>query len=144
MEEFFRLLLEEEHYQPGKALYQSKVNYGERIKDPHDPDAVKHAARLGAELGADIIKTNYTGSIDTFREVTETCPAPVVIAGGPRMDTDRDVLQMIKDSIDAGGSGVSIGRNIFQHNDLAGMVKAVRAVLIDDRDVDEALKEVQG
>lgn len=117
---------------------------GDKVPDPHDVEAVKHAARLGAELGADIIKTNYTGSVDTFKEVTRACPVPVVIAGGPRMETDRDVLQMVKDSIEAGGKGVSIGRNIFQHSNPAFMVRAVRKIISEGSDIEEALKEIQG
>ena len=54
---------------------------GPKINDEKDPEVVAHAARLGAELGADIIKTNYTGDPDTFKEVVKGCPAPIVIAG---------------------------------------------------------------
>lgn len=112
---------------------------GKNIKDELDPESIKHIARLGAELGADIIKTNYPGDIDKFREVTRGCPVPVLIAGGPKMETDRQVLQMVKDSITAGGKGVSIGRNVFQHRDPTRMVRAIRRIVIDGYDVDEAL-----
>lgn len=113
---------------------------GPEIENELDPDNIKHAARLAAELGADIVKTNYTGDIDTFREVVRGCPSPIVIAGGPRMDTDEEVLQMIFDSIEAGGKGVSIGRNIFQHKDPTSMVKAVRKIVISNSSVEEAMK----
>ncbi len=76
-----------------------------------------HAARAGAELGADIIKTNYTGDPDTFRHVVEGCPVPVVIAGGPKTETDLEFLQMIEGAIEAGARGVDIGRNVFQAED---------------------------
>ena len=52
-------------------------------------DVVKHAARIGAELGADIIKTNYTGSPETFKEVVDGCPVPVIIAGGPKVESEH-------------------------------------------------------
>jgi predicted phospho-2-dehydro-3-deoxyheptonate aldolase len=87
---------------------------GPKIPDEHAADAVAHAARLGAELGADIIKTNYTGDIATFRTVVECCPVPVVIAGGPKCKTTLELLQMAHDSVKAGGAGLSIGRNVFQ------------------------------
>jgi len=90
------------------------------------------------------VKTNYTGDPDTFREVVKGCPVPVVIAGGPKMDTDLDVLKMISDSFEAGGMGVSIGRNIFQHPDPVSMVRAVRMITVDGSSVDEALKRIGG
>jgi predicted phospho-2-dehydro-3-deoxyheptonate aldolase len=117
---------------------------GKNVKDELDPQAIKHIARLGAELGADIIKTNYPGNIETFREVTRGCPVPVLIAGGAKMDTDRQVLQMVKDSIEAGGGGVSIGRNVFQHENPTKMVKAIRRIVIDKYEVEEALAELGG
>ncbi len=108
----------------------------------HNVEVVKHAARVGAELGADIIKTNYTGDPDSFKEVTKGCPVPVVIAGGPKMDTPEDVLQMIRDAIDAGGIGTSIGRNVFQAEEPIKMVRAMARIVHDGYEVDEAIKEL--
>lgn len=113
---------------------------GKKIKDEHDPEVVKLAARAGAELGADIIKTNYTGDPDTFKEVVEGCPVPVVIAGGPKVETEEELLQMVKDSVEAGGAGVAIGRNIFQAESPENMTKAIAAIVHDEIEVDEALK----
>ena len=113
---------------------------GPKIDDPFDVDLVKHCARVGAELGADIVKTNYTGDIDTFREVTRGALVPVVIAGGPKMDSDERVLQMVKDSIEAGGKGVSIGRNVFQHRNIIGITKAISGILLDGLEVEAAMK----
>ena len=61
---------------------------GENIKNPHDPEIVAHAARIGAEAGADIVKTLYTGDVDSFKQVVKGCPVPIVIAGGPKADSD--------------------------------------------------------
>ena len=113
---------------------------GPNIKDSHGVDVVAHAARLGAELGADIIKTNFTGDIESFKTVVGGCPVPVIIAGGPKMETNRAVLQMVKDSIMAGGAGLSIGRNVFQHRDPTKMVKALSSIVHKDASVDEGLK----
>ncbi|MFH1722853.1 MAG: 2-amino-3,7-dideoxy-D-threo-hept-6-ulosonate synthase [Candidatus Altiarchaeota archaeon] len=85
----------------------------------------KHAARLGAELGADIIKTVYTGDKKSFKEVIDGCPAPVVIAGGPKIENENDLIKMIEDSIEVGGAGVSIGRNIFQSPNRVELVKKI-------------------
>ena len=77
---------------------------GEKIKDEFDLPVVMHVARLGAELGADIVKVSYTGSVESFRQVVAGCPVPVVIAGGPKMNSDRDILEMVQGSIEAGAA----------------------------------------
>lgn len=113
---------------------------GEKIKDEYDVEVVKHAARVGCEMGADIVKVSYTGSPESFAQVVDGCTVPVVIAGGAKMDSDRDILEMVKGSIEAGGAGVSIGRNVFQHKDPTSMVKAMASILFDNATVDEALE----
>ncbi len=113
---------------------------GENIKDEYDPKIIAHAARLGEEMGADIVKVSYTGSADSFAEVTGGCSIPVVIAGGPKMDSDRDILEMVKGAVDAGGAGASIGRNVFQHANPQRMTEAICAVVHDGVDVTTALK----
>jgi len=124
----------------GMPLLAMMYPRGPNIKDSHAVDVVAHAARLGAELGADIIKTNYTGDVESFKDVVSSCPVPVIIAGGPKMETSRDVLQMVKDSITAGGAGFSIGRNVFQHEDPTKIVKALSAIVHKEASVNEALK----
>ncbi len=127
----------------GMPLIAMMYPRGKHIQNERDPELVAHAARLGAELGADIIKTSYTGDIDSFREVVKGCPAPVVVAGGPKTNTDEEFLQMIKDAIDAGAVGVAVGRNIFQHDDVVGMTRAVCKIVHENADVEEALKEIK-
>ena len=124
----------------GMPLLAMMYPRGPNIKDPHNVDLVAHAARLGAELGADIVKTNYTGDAETFKQVVDSCPVPVIIAGGPKAATNMDVLQMVKDSVTAGGSGLSIGRNVFQHEDPTKMVKALSAIVHHGMSVSDALK----
>ena len=94
------------------------------------------ACRIAAELGAKFVKTYYC---DGFEKVAESCPVPLVIAGGKKLETERDVLQLAYDSIQAGAIGVDMGRNIWQHDYSVAMLKAVRAVVHDDATVDEAL-----
>jgi fructose-bisphosphate aldolase / 2-amino-3,7-dideoxy-D-threo-hept-6-ulosonate synthase len=96
---------------------------GHDIKNPTDAKYVKHVARLGAELGADIIKTLYTGDKKSFMEVVEGCPCPIVIAGGPKMDSEEELLKMVEDAIECGAKGISIGRNIFQATDRIELTK---------------------
>jgi DhnA family fructose-bisphosphate aldolase class Ia len=103
-------------------------------------DQVVSAARLGQERGGDFIKTAYSGSVESFREVVATCPIPIVILGGAKMDSDRDLLQVVKDSIDAGGAGTCMGRNMFQHEDPTAIVAALVKIVHEGASVDEAYK----
>jgi predicted phospho-2-dehydro-3-deoxyheptonate aldolase len=113
---------------------------GPKITNEHAPDVVAHAARIGAELGADIIKTNYTGDIETFKSVTEGCPVPVVIAGGPKCKSNQEVLQTTFDSLKAGAAGLSIGRNVFQCENPTQIVKALSAIVHQNISMEQALK----
>jgi fructose-bisphosphate aldolase/2-amino-3,7-dideoxy-D-threo-hept-6-ulosonate synthase len=113
---------------------------GEKIKSEHDPEAVALAARLGAELGADIVKTNYTGDKDSFQRVVDSCPIPVIIAGGPKMETSQQVLKMVYDSLSVGCRGISIGRNVFQHEHPNKMCEALSLIIHNKATVEEALK----
>lgn len=115
---------------------------GENIKNPHDPEIVAHAARIGAEAGADIVKAVYTGDVDSFRKVVKSCPVPIVIAGGPKGNTDRDILEMCAGAMSAGAKGVTFGRNIFQHKNPPGMVRALNKIIIQGKGVREALKDL--
>lgn len=113
---------------------------GENIKDPSDPEIVAHVARIGAEGGADLVKTVYTGSEATFREVVRKCPAPVVLAGGSKVDSDLELLKMTSDVMKAGAVGVTYGRNVFQHKNPGLIVKALKRVVVDKSTVEEAME----
>ncbi len=102
--------------------------------------SVGHAVRLAEELGADIVKTGYTGSAETFQHVVESTSLPVVIAGGSK-GTDEDTVRMVRGTMDAGASGVSMGRSIFQHDEPEKIARAVSAVVHDDATTEEALRE---
>jgi len=90
---------------------------------------VAHAARVGTELGADFIKTQYTGTPDSFRFVLEACePIPVVVAGGVALEPIA-MLQMAYDVISAGGRGFSFGRNVFSRNNPQPFISALKAIV---------------
>lgn len=126
----------------GMPLIAMMYPRGKKVEDQHDVEAVAHAARVGAELGADIIKTNFTGTSSSFREVTDGCPVPVVIAGGPKADTDMDILEMVSKSIRVGGAGVSIGRNVFQHENPTAMIRALSRIINEGASAKEAAEEL--
>ena len=112
---------------------------GPEIANSFDPKVVAHCARVGVELGADIVKVSYTGDMVSLAGVVSGRCVPVVIAGGERMESARQVLQMVHDSIKAGGAGVSMGRNVFQHPRRIELMRALRAIVHDNADVDHAL-----
>lgn len=111
-----------------------------RGEDPeHDPEYLGHAVRLAEELGADVVKTAYSGDAESFRPVVESTAKPVVIAGGSK-GTDRETLEMVRGAMDAGAAGVSMGRSIFQHDDPEGIARAVTGVIHGGLSVQEALE----
>lgn len=112
---------------------------GHEIKNPNDVKYAKIAARIGAELGADIVKTVYTGSPETFREVVEGCPIPVLISGGTKGD-DFKCLEMVEGAMKAGSAGVSIGRNIFSHSEPVKMAQAVCSIVHGGKTAREAIE----
>ncbi len=116
---------------------------GAKIKNEFDVANVKHAARVGAELGADIVKVPYTGSVESFKEVTAGCPVPVVIAGGPKMTSDEDIFKMVEDALKAGAAGLSIGRNAFQHKTPEKIVAALCKMVHKNASVEDAAAMLQ-
>ncbi|MCX4309809.1 MAG: 2-amino-3,7-dideoxy-D-threo-hept-6-ulosonate synthase [Desulfovibrio sp.] len=116
---------------------------GPAVANSFDPKAIAHCARVGVELGADIVKVSYTGDIESFSDVVSCCCVPVVIAGGERMDSDREILQMVAASLTAGGSGISMGRNVFQHPRRVKLVKALRMIVHENATVDQALASME-
>lgn len=115
----------------GMPLLAMMYPRGENVTNPHDPEIVAHAARIGAECGADIIKTVYTGDVDSFAGVVKSTPVPVVVAGGPRISSDMDLLRMTQDVMEAGAAGVTYGRNIFAHSNPPAITRALTRIIFD-------------
>lgn len=116
---------------------------GDRIPDPLDPKAMADAARVAFEHGADLIKNYYTGTVEGYARSVEAVPAPVLMAGGEKMDTTRDVLETTAAAMMAGAAGVVVGRNIWQHSDPVGMARALGAIIHEGAGVDDATKLIQ-
>ncbi len=128
----------------GMPLVAMMYTRGVKIKSEYDVACVKHAARVGAELGADIVKVNYTGSPRSFEDVTRSCPVPVVIAGGEKLESDADILKMVEGAIQAGAAGVSIGRNVFQHAVPVRMIEAISMIVHQKASAKNALSVLKG
>jgi len=125
----------------GMPLLAMMYPRGENIENEYDVQVVKIAARVAAELGADLVKTNWTGDPDSFKEVVAGCMAPVIIAGGAKASV-RGLLEVTKQSIEVGGAGVAYGRNVFQAEDPTKVVKALYLVVHKNYEVNEAIKEI--
>lgn len=93
------------------------------------------ACRVSAELGAHFIKTYYT---EDFHRVVDSVPVPLVIAGGPKLETDMDVLRLAYNAISEGAAGLDFGRNVFQNPNPVGMIKALRGIVHENMTPEEA------
>ncbi len=93
------------------------------------------ACRIAAEHGARLVKTYHC---DSFHKVAESCPVPLIIAGGPKLETEFDALQMTHDALEEGAIGVDMGRNIWQSDFPVPMIRAIRAIVHEKATVKEA------
>lgn len=112
-------------------------------KTIYDVETIKKAARIGSELGGDIVKTAYAGTPIEYKEVVKACLSPIVIMGGPKIENTADLLRVIKSSIEAGAIGGAIGRNIWQHKDPMKMTKAIASIIHENATIEEALKVIE-
>ncbi|NLX09471.1 MAG: hypothetical protein GXY36_07420 [Chloroflexi bacterium] len=111
--------------------------------DIYRPEFIAMGARIACEIGADVLKTDYSGSGDTFRQVIDATFRPVLIAGGPKTETLREALEMVSGALHAGARGMFIGRNVFQAPDPGRMMRVLRRMIHDDLSVDAALGELE-
>jgi DhnA family fructose-bisphosphate aldolase class Ia len=105
---------------------------------------VGFAMRIGAELGADFIKTPYAPPIEQYRSAMQACYCPVVILGGAKTDDEADILEPVAEALEAGARGVAIGRNVWQHSDPQAMCCALISLVHGGATVAQALKEIRG
>lgn len=109
------------------------VNFGLR-----SAENTRLAARIGVELGADFIKTEFTGDAESFRQVTENCYRPVLVLGGSKMD-ERALFTMLRTALEAGAAGAVIGRNVWGHPKPQAIVSALNRLIHHYASVDEAM-----
>lgn len=99
------------------------------------------ASRIAAELGARVVKTYWCQG---FEKVTQGCPVPVVMAGGPRVETELEVFEFVHDGIQKGAVGVNLGRNVWQNAHPVAMIKALRAIIHENATPKQAQKIYDG
>ncbi len=105
----------DEAHQSGLPVMAMIYARGGQIINELDPHLVAHCIRLGAEMGADLIKTPFGGDDRIFSRAVKSCPVPVVIAGGSRQDDFQEFVLVVRKAVGCGVRGISIGRNVFQH-----------------------------
>lgn len=126
----------EECRNAGIPLIVEPTLWGQRADDEFDSDYLANANRLAFELGADILKSPYPA--EGFDEIVDNAPLPVYIAGGPSLETDREVLEMVHGACDAGSPGVMFGRNVWQRDDPGAIIDALSTIVHDDASIEEA------
>lgn len=94
-----------------------------------EAEAIAHASRIGMEIGADVIKTNYCGNVAEFSEVVQSTPIPIIVAGGPRQENDPGVAALVADVVAAGAKGVAIGRRVWQSDDPEAVTRQIHGAL---------------
>ncbi|SNY92886.1 fructose-bisphosphate aldolase, class I [Cohaesibacter sp. ES.047] len=107
-------------------------------EDINDGEFVRFHARIGLEMGADIIKTDWPGSTEALKKITSELPLPIMLAGGPKTNSDFGTLQLVSQIVEAGAAGILFGRSIFQSDNPLALMKACRSVIHDNTSAQEA------
>jgi class I fructose-bisphosphate aldolase len=114
---------------------------GEAIKNDTAPEIVAYAARIGLEVGADAVKIKYTGDVESFRWAVKSAgKAKVFMSGGPKAPTEVDFLKQVRGALDAGATGLAVGRNVWQSSDPLKMARLLQRLVIKNLSVEEALQ----
>ena len=113
----------------GIPLIVESLARGKDVQNPGDPKWLNLHTRMAAELGADAVKTDYSGDVASMRSVVEKCPIPILVLGGSRHASDKDALGVVRDVAAAGAAGVFFGRNVFQSDNMIQFLAHARAAL---------------
>jgi DhnA family fructose-bisphosphate aldolase class Ia len=112
----------------GIPLIVETLARGKGLTNPNSAEWLKLHTRIAVELGADVLKTDYTGDVETMRDVVQTCPAPILVLGGAQKP-EAEVMKIVKGAVAAGAAGLTFGRNVFQSSDVVGTLRKLRAAL---------------
>ncbi|MGQ9515312.1 MAG: class I fructose-bisphosphate aldolase [Thermoproteota archaeon] len=104
---------------------------------------VKFVDRVAAELGADVVKSYYTGNPETFGEVVKCCPVPIIVLSGPGAGEPEELLRIVHDVIATGARGVIMGRNVWGHKDPVAIIKAISKIVHEDERIENAIKMIR-
>jgi class I fructose-bisphosphate aldolase len=139
LEEFGRI--QEETHKLKMAAIAWVYPRGQAVQNESSPEITAYAARIGLEAGADAVKIRYPGNVEAFKWAVKSAgKAKVFMSGGPKAPTDADFLRQVRGALDAGATGLAVGRNVWQNQDPLKMARALRALVIRDKPVEEALR----
>lgn len=113
----------------GIPLIVESLARGECVENPGEPKWLNRHTRMATELGADAVKTDYTGDPISMRFVIEGCPIPILVLGGSRQGSDEEALEVVRNVALAGAAGVFFGRNVFQAADMGLFLQQARSIL---------------
>lgn len=118
-----------EAHRVGLPLIVEATLWGSRIAEKKDPDLLAFVCRMAAELGADAVKTEYTGDPASMARVVEACPVPVLTLGGAKGSSEEEVVEAARGAMEGGAKGIIFGRNVWQAEDPVRMATALREVV---------------
>tara|TARA_B000000460_G_C21522228_1_gene396457 strand:+ start:602 stop:1426 length:825 start_codon:yes stop_codon:yes gene_type:complete len=127
----------------GMPLIIEPLGIAKGYQAVRDKDVISLAVRMATEVGADLLKVDYTGDKSSFREILDSTTCPVMIRGGPKTKTLADSLQMVSDSLEIGANGIVFGRNIWQSDDPTKITKVYSDFVHNNIDINEALKQLE-
>jgi class I fructose-bisphosphate aldolase/fructose-bisphosphate aldolase/2-amino-3,7-dideoxy-D-threo-hept-6-ulosonate synthase len=126
----------------GLPLMVETIPVSFQATEEHTPEKVGRAAKIGEELGADVLKIHFTGDVASFRQAIKPLVVPVVVLGGPMRPDPRSTLADVADAMASGGAGVAIGRNIWGYERPERMVAALAAIVHGGASVEQAAREL--
>lgn len=125
--------IEEEAHKKGLVVIGWMYPRGKSVKDDESPEITAYAARMGLEMGADIVKIKYCGSKDCFRKAVEAAgETKVVLSGGAKTDDPEDFIEVVKNIMVAGAIGVAVGRNVWQAEDPLSITSQIKKIIFED------------
>lgn len=113
----------------GIPLIVESLARGKEVQNPGDPQWLKLHTRMAAELGADVVKTDYSGNVASMRALVKECPIPILVLGGSRHASDKHALDVVRDVAAAGAAGIFFGRNVFQAENMSAFLERARTAL---------------
>lgn len=125
--------IEEEAHDNGLVVVGWMYPRGKAVANPSDPDVTAYAARIGLELGADLVKVHWPGSVESMRWVVKSAGKAGVISSGGKFVGDEETLRLAKDVMASGAAGMAIGRNVWEAKDPEGVSKKLHEIIIEGK-----------
>ncbi|WXG47311.1 MAG: aldolase [Candidatus Atabeyarchaeum deiterrae] len=130
----------EESHRAGLPVMAWMYPRGAKIKVDTAPEIIAYAARAGLEVGADAVKIKFTGDVESFRWAVKCAgKVRVFMSGGPKADTEREFLIQVREVMDAGATGIAVGRNVWQSKEPLKMAEKLRSIVIENKGLADAL-----